>query len=234
MSTFKALCIKSASKKILFATSALDDTQVVVQLAAYLIRVLRTDEDIDWDKIVRVSSRNTKLNEQVVDGNREQTLMKLEKFYNASVQVTGEPNLQEEDDDDTLKHKQLATGDSTTNYLQEVKKFLPSTRKRLSALRTTLDQEPTNDYEERADIDHSRVLEANLEQPTQSYTQERNRISIIDSYLARYHKRMRDDTPTPSIEILDEAISAVGTSAAGPDIMIDGIPFAAYKALRKA
>ena len=118
--------------------------------------------------------------------------------------------------------------DPTTNFVAQAKKFLPSTHTRLTALRSSLKDAPTTNENKRGKIIHD-FWSSIWHNPHTTHKQKRKRIRKINKYLRTYTKRMRKHVDEPTQEHIGEAIDAVGRSSPGPD----GIPFIAYKALKK-
>lgn len=168
--------------------------------------------------------------------NREKTMQAMESFYNTT--AAADCNYREDADDDVeiqylkllidFKDKQgKQTGQ--TGFLQDVKRSIPSVRKKLTKVRAKMEDHPTGDPNERAKIINDywsklwRLLLLDMSE------HERKRQAELHAFFARYRKRMalRGTTPAPTIDRSNgrrHLRSGDFVSGAGPDGI--RIPFA--------
>jgi hypothetical protein len=110
---------------------------------------------------------------------------------------------------------------STIETLQRIKLALPSTKKRVSCLRATKDDQPTSNQNELG-----RIIESHYSKLWGDSHATSERASRIDTYLDDY--KCPDDAhalPDLTLDHIKKAILTSGNSAPGPD----GLPFIAYR-----
>ena len=110
---------------------------------------------------------------------------------------------------------------STIETLQRIKLALPSTKKRVSCLRATKDDQPTSNQNELG-----KIIESHYSKLWGDSHATSERASRIDTYLDDY--KCPDDAhalPDLTLDHIKKAILTSGNSAPGPD----GLPFIAYR-----
>ena len=110
------------------------------------------------------------------------------------------------------------------NYITNLKATLPSTRTRLSALRSSLDEDPSSDPDRMAELASDYWSKIWSPRPAES-----KKRSPGDYYGDPLPNPGPDLPPIPSVDHIMEAISTSGNSCPGPD----GIPFSAWRAIAK-
>ena len=153
----------------------------------------------------------------------------LVEFINSAFRSHGSPELDGNVEDDVSPHPDPPDISTTTNVtpkanvLKELKLTLPSSRTKISALRTSTSSPPSSSPSVIGPI-----ISSHYSKIWSPMVQGLERSPFLNSYLDDYDRTIDSSLITaPSLDLVLQAIHLAPSSSPGPD----GIPFRAYKKL---